>query len=111
LRRRGNFKANGRVYIAHQNEKEERMTKIKLLGATAVLSLVLVGPCLAQHAIARPDHNARSNYCATREPGNPYSKEEDYMAWSGWRARGGWDSRGDDACLRNPHISHPQAGF
>lgn len=81
------------------------MTKIKLLGTTAVLSSVLLaGPAMAQYVISHPGQNARSNYCATREPGNPYSKEEDYMAWSGWRARGGWDSRLDDACLRNPGI-------
>jgi hypothetical protein len=62
----------------HQNEKEERMTKIKLLGATAVLSSVLLaGPAMAQNVISHPDHSAQSNYCATREPGNPYSKEED----------------------------------
>jgi hypothetical protein len=94
----------------HQNAKEERMTKIKLLGATAALSAVLLaGPTMAQDVRSRPDHNTQSNYCANREPGNPYNKEEDYMAWSGWRARGGWDSRLDDACLRNPGI-HRQQG-
>jgi hypothetical protein len=46
-----------------------------------------------------------STYCATIEPGNPYSPVYDYGGWSGWRVRGGWDSRGDDACARNPTFS------
>jgi hypothetical protein len=50
-----------------------------------------------------------STYCATIEPGNPYSPAYDYQAWSGWRARGGWDSRGDDACARNPMYSEGAA--
>jgi hypothetical protein len=46
-----------------------------------------------------------STYCATIEPGNPYSPVYDYGGWSGWRVRGGWDSRGDNACARNPMYS------
>ncbi|MGA9089887.1 MAG: hypothetical protein WB420_12350 [Bradyrhizobium sp.] len=81
------------------------MTKLKLIAAAAVLSSVLAGPAMARHAIASPGPHARSTYCATIEPGNPYSPVFDYEAWSGWRARGGWDSRGDDACARNPMYS------
>lgn len=29
------------------------------------------------------------------EPGNPYSPQTDYMAWSAWRADGAWDGRND----------------
>ena len=39
------------------------------------------------------------------DPGNPFSKVYDFMAWSAWRARGSWDSRGSDACARNPLYS------
>ena len=81
------------------------MTKFGLIGAAAVLSSVLAGPAMARHGVVHPSHYARSIYCATIEPGNPYSPVYDYEAWSGWRARGGWDSRGDDACARNPMFS------
>jgi hypothetical protein len=80
------------------------MTKFKLIGAAAVVSIALAGPAMAQHVVSHPSNNARSTYCASIEPGNPYSPVYDYEAWSGWRARGGWDSRGDDACARNPRF-------
>jgi hypothetical protein len=73
--------------------------KYKLIVAAAVLASVVAGPAMARRVIAHP---ARSTYCATIEPGNPYSPVYDYTAWSEWRMRGGWDSRGDDACARNP---------
>jgi hypothetical protein len=78
------------------------MTKFRLIGAAAVLSSLLAGPAMARHAVAHPGHHAESTYCTTIEPGNPFSPVYDYIAWSGWRARGGWDGRGDDACARNP---------
>jgi hypothetical protein len=87
------------------------MTKYRLIGAVAVLSCVLTVPAMAQHVAAHPAHYAQSNFCATLEPGNPYSKQYDYMAWSAWNSRGGWDSRADDACLRDPHLHHQQASF
>ena len=87
------------------------MTNLGLIGAAAAISAVLVGPAMARHVTAQPGPPTQSIYCATREAGNPYSEQYDYMAWSAWRARGSWDSRGDDACLRNPAIHHQQAGF
>jgi hypothetical protein len=81
------------------------MTNLRLIGAAAVLSTVLVGPAMARHGVTHPVQQTESTYCATIEPGNPFSPVYDYMAWSGWRARGGWDSRGDDACARNPMYS------
>ena len=74
---------------------------IKILGAVLALALT------AELAVARPAtpvpaRTAQSVYCATREPGNPYSKYCDYEAWTQWRWRGGWDSRLDDACWHNP---------
>ena len=80
------------------------MTKFKLISAAAALSCLLASPAMARPVIAHPDHYARSIYCATIEPGNPYSPVYDYETWSGWRGRGGWDSRGDDACARTPHV-------
>ena len=78
------------------------MTRYKLIGAAVALASVLAGPAMAQRTISHPAHYARSTYCATIEPGNPYSPVYDYLSWSSWRRRGGWDSRGDDACARNP---------
>ena len=59
------------------------------LSTAAALSCLLAGPAMARPVIAYPDHYARSIYCATIEPGNPYSPVHDYEAWSGWRGRGG----------------------
>jgi hypothetical protein len=39
--------------------------------------------------------SARSASCQNREPGNPYDRQDDYIAWSAWRALGAWDSRND----------------
>jgi hypothetical protein len=81
------------------------MTNLRLIGAAAVLSTVLVGPAMARHVVAHPVQQTESTYCATIEPGNPYSQANDFAEWSAWRQRGGWDSRGDDACARNPMFS------
>ena len=69
------------------------MKKFRLIGVAAVLFSVLAGPAMARHVIARP---GQSIYCATREAGNPHSKYCDYIAWSGWRRRGSWDSSLDE---------------
>jgi hypothetical protein len=71
--------------------------KFKMLVAAAALALTAAAPALARQLAP-----AQSVYCATRQAGNPYSKYCDYIAWSGWRRRGAWDSSLDDACLRNP---------
>jgi hypothetical protein len=78
--------------------EEKRMTKLTLLTAAIVLSSALATPAMAQHRVYHPDTYAQNGYCAYHEPGNPYSMEEDYMAWSAWRARGGWDDRNDWRC-------------
>ena len=83
------------------------MTKFRLMGATAVVFSVLAGPAMARHVSSSPGHPAQSLFCATREAGNPHSKYCDYIAWSGWRRRGGWDSQLDNACLRNPGYKPP----
>lgn len=75
--------------------------KATILLAAATLAM------MAGSAVARPTGPApygQSIYCATREAGNPHSKLCDYIAWSGWRRRGGWDSSLDNACLMNPRF-------
>jgi hypothetical protein len=80
--------------------------KLNILGAAVALALA-AGPAMAKQVISSQGHYAQSIYCATREPGNPFSKYCDYMAWSKWRSRGGWDSRLDDACFFNPRYKPP----
>jgi hypothetical protein len=93
------------------NPMEKLMTKFTLLGAAAILSSLLAGPAMAQHALAQPDYYVQSGACPGHEAGNPYTREGDYMAWSGWRARGGWDDRNDWNCLRPSHLRHHAAAF
>lgn len=79
------------------------MTKISLLGIAAVAVVTaFAAPAFAQHRMMYPAANpyAQTGVCGYQEPGNPYSKEEDYLAWSAWRARGGWDDRVDTNCLQ-----------
>jgi hypothetical protein len=77
---------------------------------TAILLAAVAAAMAAGSATARPTgpvSYGQSIYCATREAGNPFSKYCDYIAWSGWRRRGGWDSQLDNACLRNPQYKPP----
>lgn len=75
------------------------MSKITFLGSAAILASLLAAPAMAQHKLAHPGHTYVRLHCS-HEIGNPYSPEEDYIAWSGWRARGGWDDRPDPNCAR-----------
>jgi len=76
------------------------MTKLSLFGVAAVAAYAaLAVPAIAQHKTTHINAYAQTDRC-THDAGNPYSKEEDYMAWSGWRARGGWDDRPDANCGR-----------
>jgi hypothetical protein len=75
-------------------------TTILLAAMTAVM---MASPAMARRAAA-PASYGQSIYCATREAGNPHSRICDYIAWSGWRRRGGWDSSLDNACLMNPQF-------
>ena len=83
-----------------------RKTMISALG----ILLIAGSTALITSASARPVHQAaaseqfRNSYnsvdgtastSCSREPGNPYTPETDYMAWSAWRAHGAWDSRND----------------
>lgn len=79
------------------------MTKLSLLGIAAVAAATaFAAPAFAQHRIVHPaaaNAYAQAGVCGYQDPGNPYSKEEDYMAWSAWRARGAWDDKVDTDCL------------
>jgi hypothetical protein len=79
---------------------------LRALSVFVVLALA-AEPTLARQRQVIPARPAVSTYCATIEPGNPFSKVYDYQAWSAWRSRGLWDSRGDNACARNPLYSPP----
>jgi len=83
-----------------------RKTMVSALG----ILLIAGSAALATSASAQPVHRTaaseqfRNSYnsaegtastTCSREPGNPYTPETDYMAWSAWRAHGAWDSRND----------------
>ena len=68
----------------------------------------------ARHGAAcrrSPGYYTETGTCPGHEAGNPYTKEEDYMAWSGWRARGGWDDRNDMNCVRGSQWRHHAMGY
>lgn len=87
------------------------MATFRLIGVTAVLFSLLAGPALARHLMSGPGRPAQSIFCATREAGNPHSKYCDYIEWSKWRSRGGWDSSLDNACWRDPSFVPGECSF
>jgi hypothetical protein len=75
------------------------MLKFSLIGIAAVAATAAFAvPAFAQHRTVPVSAYAQAGRCS-HDPGNPFSKEEDYTAWSAWRARGGWDDRLDPNCL------------
>ena len=81
------------------------MTRLSLIGIAAVaVTTAFAAPAFAQHKATHianayaQNAYAQAGACGYQEPGNPWSKSEDYMAWSAWRARGGWDDRNDFNC-------------
>jgi hypothetical protein len=81
---------------------EKRMTKLRLLGAAAVLSTALAAPAMAQEAIhytaaCSPFHHAN---CTTVGPGNPYTVSSQRGAYRDSYNR--WDDR---------RLSHRDTGF
>jgi hypothetical protein len=82
------------------------MKKTILLAAMTVI--MAAGSATARPA--SPASYGQSVYCATREAGNPHSRLCDYIAWSGWRRRGGWDASLDNACLMNPQFVPSECG-
>ena len=88
--------------------KEKQMTKFRMLGAVA-LFCVLAGSAMAGQTVVRPDGYVQTIRCVHHQLGNPYTQQEDYMAWSAWRARGGWDDRfSDQNCWR---VAQPYRGW
>jgi hypothetical protein len=77
------------------------MTRLSLIALAAVaVTTASAMPAFAQHRATRvANAYAQASLCGAQESGNPYSKEEDYMAWSAWRVRGSWDDRVDPNCL------------
>jgi hypothetical protein len=77
------------------------MTKLSLLGIAAVAAYAtLAVPSFAQQRFTHPANAyAQASACADHEPGNPYNKDTDYMGWSAWRVRGGWDATNDYNCM------------
>jgi hypothetical protein len=93
------------LLIATITTRRAAMTKLSLLGVAAVAAFTaFAAPAFAQHK-ASPALNAyaQTGSCAGYEAGNPYNKETDYMGWSAWRVRGGWDDRA--SCTRS-HVTH-----
>lgn len=73
------------------------MEKIRLSGATA-LFLLMAYPATAEHTV---------RHCQHHQLGNPYTPQQDYMAWSAWRARGSW-AEPSQPCLPARHSRrHP----
>lgn len=87
------------------------MTKFGLLGTAAVFLSALAAPAIGRPIVSGPAHPGQSLFCATRDAGNPHSKYCDYIAWSKWRQRGGWDSSLDNACIHNPAFVPGECSF
>jgi len=92
---------------------------MKILSSVVVIALMATpavaqpkvmappAPAVPQPQVVAPPEPTISTYCATIQPGNPFSPVYDYQAYSGFRATGGWDSRGSDACARDPLYAPP----
>jgi hypothetical protein len=69
------------------------MTKLKLLGAAAILSAAIATPALAQEVIYNPGYCAQfypNANCQNKGPDNPYTG--DYQRRTEYRSDGGWDN-------------------
>ena len=82
---------------------------MKTIILLATATVVMAAPALAGPANPAASYS-QSIYCATREAGNPHSRLCDYIAWSGWRRRGGWDASLDNACMMNPNFVPSECG-
>lgn len=76
------------------------MTKLGLIGTALVVSSLLAGPVMAKNA--RTAYPATEAACDPRDPGNPFSRRYDFMEWSAWRRKGGWDDRAEYTCQPIP---------
>jgi hypothetical protein len=88
------------------------MTKLGILGAALVASSLLAAPVMARQAVVYPDPYAYRARCAHHQLGNPYTPEQDYIAWSAWRSRGSWaEPAFDPACSRVSHSYRSWPGY
>jgi hypothetical protein len=84
----------------YDGKGKQPMMKLGLVGAALVVSSFLAGPVMARDA--RTIHAATGAVCDPRDPGNPFSRKYDFMEWSAWRRRGGWDTRAEWTCQPIP---------
>jgi hypothetical protein len=77
------------------------MTKLRLLGAAAILSTALASPVMAQQVVSNPGYCAQfypNANCQNNGPGNPYTGDyqrrttwhNSYNRWDGDRDSGFW---------------------
>jgi hypothetical protein len=91
---------------------ENLMSILRIVGAAAILSAIFVAPASAGKKRMDPlDQLSQQNGCRYHQLGNPYTPEEDYVAWSAWRARGGWDDRSQGTCARVDQIRRKRPGY
>jgi len=85
------------------------MTKLGILGAGLIVCSLLATPVMAKDA--RTAHPAVRTACDPRDPGNPFSREYDYMTWSAWRRRGAWDDRNEYSCQPIPSYARSRGSW
>jgi hypothetical protein len=90
------------LLVSGWNQGSSRMISREFRVALALA--VMATPAIAQQRqdVAPAPQQTISTYCATIQPGNPYSPVYDYQAFNAYRASGGYDSRGSAACARDP---------
>src|SRR6266851_9433986 len=85
---------------ASRQKTEKRMTKLRLLGAAAlILSSELASPVMAQEVIYSPGYCAQfypNANCQNKGPGNPYTGDYQRRTfyrsnYSGWNSNAGWN--------------------
>ncbi len=86
------------------------MTKLRLV-VVALIPSLLAGPAMAKQVKERR-HPAQNAVCDPRDPGNPYSRKYEFLEWTEWRKRGGWDTRNEWTCQPIPQYyrrpAHPR---
>ena len=81
--------------------------KLRDFGFAVVFALVAAPAAAQRQQAVPPPQQTMSTYCATIRPGNPYSPVYDFQAFNAFRSTGNWDSRGSDACARDPLYAPP----
>jgi hypothetical protein len=98
----------GFLNLRRLTQRRTAMTKLSLIGVAAVAAYAaLTVPTFAQHRTSAYEAYAQAGACPGHEAGNPYNKETDYLGWSAWRDRGGWDASNDFTCAPT-RMSHSE---